>query len=68
MSTAQDTVARTASGTCARAAGCCCSRRIALAPVVLSYVAYYFLPRDARVNYGVAARDAARSRRSPARC
>ena len=25
---------------------------IALAPVVLSYVAYYFWPRDARVNYG----------------
>ncbi len=25
---------------------------IALAPVVLSYLAYYALPRDARVNYG----------------
>ena len=25
---------------------------IALAPVVLSYAAYYFWPRDARVNYG----------------
>jgi len=25
---------------------------IALAPVVLSYFAYYFTPRDARVNYG----------------
>ena len=25
---------------------------IAIAPVLLSYVAYYFLPRDARVNYG----------------
>ena len=25
---------------------------IALAPVVLSYVAYHFWPRDARVNYG----------------
>ena len=25
---------------------------IAIAPVVLSYLAYYFLPRDARVNYG----------------
>ena len=25
---------------------------IALAPVVLSYLAYYFAPRDARVNYG----------------
>ena len=25
---------------------------IAVAPVVLSYVAYYALPRDARVNYG----------------
>ena len=25
---------------------------IAIAPVLLSYLAYYFLPRDARVNYG----------------
>jgi hypothetical protein len=25
---------------------------IAIAPVLLSYVAYYFLPREARVNYG----------------
>ena len=25
---------------------------IAVAPVLLSYLAYYFLPRDARVNYG----------------
>jgi len=25
---------------------------IAIAPVLLSYVAYYLLPRDARVNYG----------------
>ena len=25
---------------------------IAIAPVLLSYVAYYFLPRDARINYG----------------
>jgi hypothetical protein len=25
---------------------------IALAPVVISYVAYYFVPREARVNYG----------------
>ena len=25
---------------------------IAIAPVALSYVAYYFAPRDARVNYG----------------
>ena len=25
---------------------------IAIAPVVLSYLAYYFVPRDARVNYG----------------
>ncbi len=25
---------------------------IAVAPVLLSYFAYYFLPRDARVNYG----------------
>lgn len=25
---------------------------IAIAPVLLSYLAYYFVPRDARVNYG----------------
>lgn len=25
---------------------------IAVAPVLLSYLAYYFLPRDARINYG----------------
>jgi len=25
---------------------------IAIAPVLLSYLAYYFLPREARVNYG----------------
>jgi len=52
MSTAQDTVARIGKRDVRTRRRLLLLVGIALAPVVLSYVAYYFVPRDARVNYG----------------